>query len=79
MRLLMLSGDQQVAFGERGPFYTLLEEFREHFDGIDVLVCPALGTPAPILKDTSGLAGASSVRKCPCPDWGALTERIIRG
>ena len=38
MRLLMLSGDQQVAIGERGPFYTLLEEFREHFDGIDVLV-----------------------------------------
>jgi glycosyltransferase involved in cell wall biosynthesis len=38
MRLLMLSGDQQVAFGERGPFYALLEEFREHFDGIDVLV-----------------------------------------
>jgi glycosyltransferase involved in cell wall biosynthesis len=38
MRLLMLSGDQQVAVGERGPFYTLLKEFREHFDGIDVLV-----------------------------------------
>ena len=38
MRLLMLSGDQQVAFGERGPFYALLEEFRQHFDGIDVLV-----------------------------------------
>jgi len=34
----MLSGDRQVAFGERGPFYALLEEFREHFDGIDVLV-----------------------------------------
>ena len=38
MRLLMLSGAQQVAIGERGPFYTLLEEFREHFDGIDALV-----------------------------------------
>ena len=38
MRLLMISGDEQVALGERGPFHTLLEEFRRHFDGIDVLV-----------------------------------------
>ena len=38
MRLLMLSGDEQVAAGERGPFHALLGEFREHFDGIDVLV-----------------------------------------
>jgi glycosyltransferase involved in cell wall biosynthesis len=38
MRLLMISGDQQVAAGERGPFHALLEEFRGHFDGIDVLV-----------------------------------------
>lgn len=38
MRLLMISGDQQVAAGERGPFHSLLGEFRRHFDGIDVLV-----------------------------------------
>lgn len=38
MRLLMLSGDEQVAAGERGPFYALLGEFREHFEAIDVLV-----------------------------------------
>ena len=38
MRLLMLSGDEQVAAGERGPFHALLGEFRKHFDGIDVLV-----------------------------------------
>ncbi len=38
MRLLMLSGDEQVAAGERGPFHSLLGEFRRHFDGIDVLV-----------------------------------------
>ena len=41
MRLLMISGDEQVAIGERGPFHTLLEEFRRHFDGIDVLVTGA--------------------------------------
>jgi glycosyltransferase involved in cell wall biosynthesis len=34
----MLSGDEQVAAGERGPFHTLLDEFRQHFDGVDVLV-----------------------------------------
>jgi len=38
VRLLMLSGDEQVAAGERGPFHSLLGEFRRHFDGIDVLV-----------------------------------------
>ena len=38
MRLLMLSGDQQVAASERGPFHALLGEFRKHFDGVDVLV-----------------------------------------
>ncbi len=38
MRLLMLSGDEQVAASERGPFHALLGEFRKHFDSIDVLV-----------------------------------------
>ncbi len=39
MRLLMVSGDRQVAVGERGPFATLLQEFARHFERIDVL-CP---------------------------------------
>ncbi len=39
MRLLMVSGDRQVAIGERGPFTTLLGEFARHFERIDVL-CP---------------------------------------
>ena len=38
MRLLMLSGDEQVAAGERCPFHALLSEFRRHFEGVDVLV-----------------------------------------
>lgn len=36
MRLLMASGDRQVAVGERGPFYALLSEFGRHFERIDV-------------------------------------------
>jgi len=45
MRLLMISGDEQVAAGERGPFHSLLEEFRGHFEGIDILVTGA-GSPS---------------------------------
>jgi glycosyltransferase involved in cell wall biosynthesis len=35
----MVSGDRQVAIGERGPFTTLLTAFAQHFERIDVL-CP---------------------------------------
>ncbi|MCY2958610.1 MAG: glycosyltransferase family 4 protein [Planctomycetota bacterium] len=37
MRLLMVSGDRQLAIGERGPFATLLTEFARQFERIDVL------------------------------------------
>lgn len=39
MRLLMVSGDRQVAVGERGPFAVLLDDFARHFERVDVL-CP---------------------------------------
>jgi glycosyltransferase involved in cell wall biosynthesis len=35
----MLSGDRQVAVGEKGPFFALQREFSRHFERIDVL-CP---------------------------------------
>ncbi len=38
MRLLMVSGDRQIVIGEKGPFYTLHEEFSRHFERIDVIV-----------------------------------------
>lgn len=47
MRLLMVSGDRQVAIGERGPFATLLHEFARHFERIDVL-CPRPPKPATV-------------------------------
>lgn len=47
MRLLMVSGDRQVAIGERGPFATLLHEFARHFERIDVL-CPRPTKPATV-------------------------------
>ena len=37
MRLLMVSGDRQVALGERGPFHAMQREFSRHFERIDVL------------------------------------------
>ena len=37
MRLLMVSGDRQVAVGEKGPFHTMQEEFSRYFERIDVL------------------------------------------
>ncbi len=33
----MVSGDRQVAVGERGPFFTMQAEFSRYFDRIDVL------------------------------------------
>lgn len=39
MRLLMITGDRQVAIGETGPFHALQREFSRHFERIDV-VCP---------------------------------------
>jgi glycosyltransferase involved in cell wall biosynthesis len=35
----MVSGDRQVAIGERGPFHAMQREFSRHFERIDVL-CP---------------------------------------
>lgn len=39
MRLLMVSGDRQVAVGERGPFHSMQREFSRYFERVDVL-CP---------------------------------------
>jgi len=39
MRLLMVSGDRQVAIGERGPFHAMQREFSRWFERIDV-ICP---------------------------------------
>ena len=39
MRLLMISGDRSLQHGRKGAFHGLLEEFRTHWDRIDV-ICP---------------------------------------
>ena len=39
MKLLMISGDRSLAGRRQGPFLTLLEEFRFHFERIDIQ-CP---------------------------------------
>lgn len=39
MRLLMVSGDRQVAIGEKGPFHSMQREFSRYFERVDV-VCP---------------------------------------
>ncbi|MFT7677867.1 MAG: glycosyltransferase involved in cell wall biosynthesis [Planctomycetota bacterium] len=39
MNLLMVSGDRQVAVGEKGPFHSMQAEFSRYFGRIDVL-CP---------------------------------------
>ncbi|MBL8858259.1 MAG: glycosyltransferase family 4 protein [Planctomycetes bacterium] len=48
MRLLMISGDRQVAIGETGPFHALQREFSRHFERIDV-ICPR-PSKAPTVK-----------------------------
>lgn len=45
MNLLMVSGDRQVAVGERGPFHSMQRAFSRYFDRIDVL-CPR--PPGPV-------------------------------
>ena len=46
MRLLMVSGDRQVAVGERGPFHSMQREFSRYFERVDVL-CPR--PPGPVV------------------------------
>ncbi|MEE2939536.1 MAG: glycosyltransferase family 4 protein [Planctomycetota bacterium] len=43
MNLLMVSGDRQVAVGERGPFWAMLRHFSTFFERVDVLVPPQPG------------------------------------
>ena len=47
MRLLMVSGDRQVAIGERGPFHSMQREFSRYFERIDVL-CPRPERPVTV-------------------------------
>jgi glycosyltransferase involved in cell wall biosynthesis len=47
MRLLMVSGDRQVAVGEQGPFFAMQREFSRHFERIDVL-CPRPDRPVTV-------------------------------
>lgn len=49
MRLLMVSGDRNVAVGEKGPFWTMQAEFSNHFERVDVL-CPR--PPGPVVVTT---------------------------
>lgn len=49
MRLLMVSGDRQVAIGERGPFHAMQREFSRYFERVDVL-CPR--PPGPVVVRT---------------------------
>lgn len=44
MKLLMVSGDRNVAVGEKGPFWSMQREFSRHFERIDVL-CPRPDRP----------------------------------
>ena len=49
MRLLMVSGDRQVAIGERGPFHAMQREFSRYFERVDV-ICPR--PPGPVTVRT---------------------------
>ncbi|HVS09131.1 MAG TPA: glycosyltransferase family 4 protein [Planctomycetota bacterium] len=52
MRLLMVSGDRQVAIGERGPLFAMQREFSRHFERIDVL-CPRPAGPV-VVREIHG-------------------------
>ncbi len=43
-KLLMISGDRELAEGKRGAFYNTLEEFHKYWDRIDI-ICPKAGSP----------------------------------
>ncbi len=42
MKLLMISGDRAILQGKKGAFWYTLEEFRKHWERIDVM-CPKVG------------------------------------
>ena len=51
MKLLMLSGDRDVAIGRKGPFHATLQGLAAEFERIDVLTPrttdPSKATPHP--------------------------------
>lgn len=69
----MVSGDRQVAIGERGPFWSMLRHFSTFFGRVDVLV-PAQPAPATVLRvhDNVHLHPAT-VGRSAMPGW---IERI---
>ncbi|MBU1036980.1 glycosyltransferase [Patescibacteria group bacterium] len=43
MKLLMISGDRNLIYGQKGPFYYFLKEFSRYWERIDI-ICPKAAT-----------------------------------
>ena len=74
MRLLMFSGDRQVAVGEQGPFYSMQAEFSRWFERIDVL-CPRPDRPVTVTR----IHENASFHTAPCGRAGMVSWLARRG
>ncbi len=65
----MVSGDRQVAVGERGPFWSMLRHFSTFFGRIDVLLPPQPGEV--VVEKVHGNVHLypASVKRSQMPGW----------
>src|SRR3989338_387984 len=60
MRLLMISGDRSILQGKKGAFWYMLEEFRKHWERIDV-ICPKSAPHPHLLPKGEGISPFENV------------------
>ena len=69
MNLLMVSGDRQVAVGERGPFWSMLRHFSTFFERVDVLVPPQPGEVTTLRVHDNVHLHPASVKRAGMASW----------
>jgi hypothetical protein len=74
MKLLMVSGDRSILAGKRGAFWYTLEEFRKHWERIDV-ICPRGGGERKADDARGGIAVFDNVFFHPSP-WPLLFQSL---
>lgn len=75
----MVSGDRQVAVGERGPFWSMLRHFSTFFGRIDVLLPPQPGEV--VVENVHGNVHLcpASVKRSQMPGWVArMGTELVR-
>jgi hypothetical protein len=69
VNLLMVSGDRQVAVGERGPFWSMLRHFSTFFERVDVLVPAQPGEVTTLRVHDNVHLHPASVKRAGTASW----------